>query len=370
MLIGLGLLTALSGCSVELSQQENYVPTPTNTIYNPDLDTSTTLPATDTPLPLANATTEDLDPRVDLYPGQYFVYWADDEAWIGSQNEIAVERWLFRGNLSPDGTKFAYSENQQIYIYDSLSDKVQEIEIDDFHILEMSDPTWSPDAGLLAFAASTIRIEEGVAIADEFPSIYIYSFEDERTYQVTDWPTFEVFPVWSPDGEYLAFAADVQHVSTYGNTSINQMDLFLVQTECLSNPTSCAQRIQPITNMGRSASATMPSWSADSESIAFRCAFMPVQEDDVLSDYQTDICTVNRDGTNLLNITNTPDINETRPVWSDVGSLLAYTAQSFQADQYEYDDDIYIVSIPDGTLLFHSNTVDTDERFQFWVLIE
>ena len=84
--------------------------------------------------------------------------------------------------------------------------------------------------------------------------------------------------------------------------------------------------VAPLTDL----EANGPAWSSDGRTIAFNCA--------------ADICAVNVDGSDLINLTNTPwpGISEANPIWSPDGEMIAFMRK---AGEYH---DIYVMNA-DGT---------------------
>jgi dipeptidyl aminopeptidase/acylaminoacyl peptidase len=310
------------------------------------------------------------DPREYLEAGTYFVYWSNGDLLVGSQTEIPITDWPQWGNLSPDGEVVVYAEDQHLFTFDMRSAAVHDITPKDINILEATDPTWSPDGQWIAFAASTIEIQDGTGVVDEFPSIFAHSLVDGQTYKLTHWPAVENYPEWSPDGSSLVFASDHLKVENLVGNFVNETDLFLMRTDCLIGQIDCQEGISVFVDTGEAGNASMPSWSADSRKIAFRCGHhsLIVSEDQV--PYQTDICVINVDGSGYINITNTSDINEFGPVWSPDSSFLAFTSHSYNAELYDYDDDIVIVSMPEGIQILNTDSDDNDEVFSFWFQVE
>jgi Tol biopolymer transport system component len=153
-------------------------------------------------------------------------------------------------------------------------------------------------------------------------------------------------PSWSPDGRRLAYITESDPIIGTGQIAIREVDGSTVLTGVraygfdmysapgvswspdgtriaygfnekiwVMNASSPYDPHQVVSRMSSS-----PSWSPDSEKIAF-AGFRPLS-----GDY--DIFTINADGTGETNITSTPSISETRPDWSPGGGRFAFLADS------------------------------------------
>ncbi len=108
--------------------------------------------------------------------------------------------------VSPDGSMIAFTltdynfnartSNTDIYVMNSDGSNIKRIttyEKDDY------DPVWSPDSKGIYF----------VSVRSGAPEIFLYSFTDNNTSQVTDISTGVDAPVISPNGNLIAFSTDV-----------------------------------------------------------------------------------------------------------------------------------------------------------------
>lgn len=110
---------------------------------------------------------------------------------------------------------------------------------------------------------------------------------------VTEEPWLVLDPTWSPDGERIAFAG-----SPGGPYGIYVLDV----------PTGNVELVPGTDEI----SVGHPTWSPDGSRIAFGAS---VNSADI-PDERWDIFSVHLDGTQLINLTDTPDYKETWPTWS------------------------------------------------------
>ena len=101
---------------------------------------------------------------------------------------------------------------------------------------------WSPDSKRLAF---TIQVPGMRNIPGVLNDIYIVDITGENLQQLTDHPAQDVYPAWSPDGQWIAFQSDRD-----GDMAIYLMEADRANPKWLAN--------------GR-----RPEWSLDSQQIAF-----------------------------------------------------------------------------------------------------
>jgi Tol biopolymer transport system component len=146
--------------------------------------------------------------------------------------------------------------------------------------------------------------------------IYVMEADGSGQHSLTSGPDHDGGPAWSPDGSKIAF---------YRNGQIWTMN---------ADGSDLAQVTSP---SGGGETDLNPSWSPDGTRIAFRRDFYHGGQ------FNSDVFTVNADGSYLANITQTEDINEVNPSWSPDGTKIAFSASR----QFSWFD-IYGIN-PDGT---------------------
>ncbi len=228
---------------------------------------------------------------------------------------------------SPDSTKIAYvseaSGNPDIAVISA--DGTNRISLttdpatDDF-------PAWSPDGARIAFASDR---------AGNHDLYTINSADGGNLIQVTSSDSIDIAPVWSPNGSKIAFI---------GSDTVNS-DIFIAQPD---------GTINKLTLGGKNSS---PVWSPDSKRIAYvgenpalsgKFDLFSVDASDVMNagkfalQYTTsgseirgltwspdgqwiafaakltgsfDIFAIRSSGINLVNLTNSPTVDDTLPVW-------------------------------------------------------
>jgi TolB protein len=152
---------------------------------------------------------------------------------------------------------------------------------------EDRDPAWSPDGNYIAFASNRAHNWD----------IYLLDLLSGALIRLTHDPGFDGNPSWSPDGRWIAFESYRR-----GN-----LDIYVMSTS--------GQQLRRITtdpapNYG-------PAWSPDSRAIAYT----------TFDDGSKDIYLYPLDGSGeIVNVTNSPDLDEDAPAWSPDGAQLAYVS--------------------------------------------
>ncbi|MDH3642525.1 MAG: hypothetical protein OES38_10545, partial [Gammaproteobacteria bacterium] len=100
-------------------------------------------------------------------------------------------RMIQNAQLSPDGTRLAFSAFTRLYVYDLVKDEHTAVIPDG---MQAYHPTWSPDGRELGF----------VSWHPEGGHVWrVRSNGRSRPKQLTDQPAYYTDPVWSPDGERI-----------------------------------------------------------------------------------------------------------------------------------------------------------------------
>lgn len=192
---------------------------------------------------------------------------------------------------SPDGTKIAFWSDRDagegLYVMNADgSDQTRIVNTSSIQRL-VESPNWSPDGTRIAFIGYNLNTNNEA-------DIFIVNVDGSNPIDITNTPTIsEVAPAWSRDGNKLAYvrvtSPDDSDIYTMNANGSNQTQLTGLSITGLGI----------ILGLGELKLA----WSPDGT----RLAFMDVGN-------SLDIFTVNADGSNRMNLTNTPD-NDTYPDW-------------------------------------------------------
>jgi hypothetical protein len=167
----------------------------------------------------------------------------------------------------------------------------------------LSAPAWSPDGSRLAV----------VSDRDGTSDIWVMGIDGSDPVNLTQHEAKDHAPAWSPDGEWIAFAS--VRDSPY-------WELYVMRADG-SDP----QRL----TWWEDASDLWPTWSPDGTRLAFASK----------RDGNWEIYSMDRDGSNLIRLTNHPD-DDTSPAWSPDGSRIA-----FESTREGYSE-IFVVPVGGG----------------------
>jgi Tol biopolymer transport system component len=139
-----------------------------------------------------------------------------------------------------------------------------------------------------------------------FATGYMYSYYVPQSAS-TPWR-----PAWSPDGKEIAFMGNAGNpliASPMGSGIVCSGDIYATTTD--------GSHIRRLTSTDGLGGDSHPTWSLDGKRIAF------VGRD---SEGGADIFSMDPDGSNISNLTNSPGQDEDYPEWSPDGSQIAYQA--------------------------------------------
>ena len=149
-----------------------------------------------------------------------------------------------------------------------------------------------------------------VSNRDGNEEIYIMNKDGSGQTNITNNPSDDDLPVWSPDGSHLAFVSD----------RTGELDIYVMNAD--------GSGLKDITS--NPADDTSPVWSSDGSQIAF------ISD----RDGHEEVYVANADGTQPLRLTNDPH-TKAEPSWSPDGKYIAFTYNNF--DNYNWD--VYSVNV-------------------------
>jgi len=189
--------------------------------------------------------------------------------------------------FSPDGTKIIfhsdYNSIDDIYIINADGSDFKQITKDDFYEGSLR---WSPDGSKIAFTSNR----------DGNYEIYIVNQDGSGLVRLTNDGANDWSPTWSPDGSKIAFTSNRD-----GN-----YEIYIINYD--------GSGLVRLTN--NYADDTDPDWSPDSSKIIFLS--------DRKDTFCEDIFSMNIDGTEQINLTNTDDIREMEFSISNDGTKIAF----------------------------------------------
>ena len=208
---------------------------------------------------------------------------------------------------SPDGKRIAFDSNRdgpfnwEIYVIDADGRNLQRLtnNPDDGGHPDDRYPSWSPDGKRIVFSARREgHVENKFAVTYE---IYVMDVDGGNQQRLTNNRNNELSPVWSPDGNRIAFSSDRK--GEWQNFEIYAMDVDGGNQQRLTN-----NRIFD----------WQPSWSPDGKRIVFMSD----------RDGNSEIYVMDADGGNLQNLTNNRD-SDGSPAWLNSPFSVAPAGKKF-----------------------------------------
>jgi len=172
------------------------------------------------------------------------------------------------------------------------------------------------------------------------------------------------WPVWSPDGKYVAYEEET-YASPPMSMTVPFADIALLAIPCQASATELCRRLK-LTDSSLAGEARKPSWSPDSQVLAYECSTTSYDEtssepQDILTITQ-DICIIGLNGSGFRKLTDTKDTFESYPLWSPVDNSLVFAGA---LSQYGFND-LYLLNVQTEEISNLTNTSDLSEIPLFW----
>ena len=206
---------------------------------------------------------------------------------------------------SPDASRIAYAAGGEIAVMNANGSGRDTLTNDGF---PDSEPAWSPDGSRVAF----------VSFRSSQTDIWLINANGTGQTQLTTTAVSERDPTWSPDGSRIAFQQGG--------------DIWVLDVASPGSPTKLT------TNPHADG---YPTWSPDGSKIAFVATDEP-GDGQGGADHAYEIFTMNPDGSGLTRIT-FDDFFDLQPAWSPDGSTLVYVTFGFGTP------DLFTVKVAGGT---------------------
>lgn len=227
--------------------------------------------------------------------------------------------------FSPDGAKIAFDRrvSTQVDIFVTNSDGTNPVAVtSNTGTITNADPSWSPDGTKLAFVSDRggqRKLEIWVVSVDGSGLVQLTSNVQMGADSFGPIYSSDLSPSWSPDGSRIAFSSN--------RDGLSSSEIYVVNADG-SNPTR-------LTSANRN---HYPTWSPDSQKIAFYRQ----------GGSNNGINIMNRDGTNVINVTN----DGVLPAWSPDGTRFAF--QRFDAGN-NFKATLYLINVNGTNLIKITN---------------
>ena len=223
---------------------------------------------------------------------------------------------------SPDGTKIAFTSdrdgNPEVYVMNE--DGSDQIRLT-FNSDRDQRPSWSPDGQKIAFASNR----------DGNWEIYTMNADGSDQTRLTNEPARDRWACWSPDGRRIVFESDRNF----------DMEVYVMEADG-SNPVNLTNNAPVNEAFGL---VPLPRSALDLDEIPYRIVFESYRETEGKENWE--ICLIDADGSNLINLTNTPEIDEVYPHASPDGRRVCFEAIEGE-EKESRSRNVYTMNI-DGT---------------------
>ncbi|MDH3620780.1 MAG: PDZ domain-containing protein [Gammaproteobacteria bacterium] len=183
------------------------------------------VPATQGPVRNLTRTPETREIDASWSPdGKQLAYLSDAsgeyEIWVrpvggGDARRVTKDgaTWRFAPAWSPDSSKLIFGDtNQRLNVVDVKSGRVSVIDSSVHN--DITDYSWAPDSRFVTYVKND---DLGTG------SVWVYSFGNKRSYQVTSNMTDESEPVFDPQGRYLYFLSSRDQDLQFSSIEFNYM---------------------------------------------------------------------------------------------------------------------------------------------------
>jgi Tol biopolymer transport system component len=202
---------------------------------------------------------------------------------------------------SPDGKKIAFASdrdgNMQLYTMNVDGSNKMRLTFSNGHEV---NPIWSSDSSKIAFDTNR----------DGNYNIYTMNTDGSHQIRLTNHPGDDWSPSWSPDGKKIAFTSDRDFYS-----EIYVMD---------ANGTNITNLSNNGPEIGPLVVGPLPRSEMDLRQIPFKIVFQAEREQD--GKKNKELFLIDPDGSNQINLTNTPEIDEEVPHASPDGHMICFMA--------------------------------------------
>lgn len=262
----------------------------------------------------------------------YEIFVMDLDGNIEQLTDNDVDDW--GAGWSPDHSQIAFRSQREgvtrIFVMNADGSNVEAVSPANLYAGDWGRtgiPAWSPNGNEIAFEAIDMNSSQL-----DF-NIFVVNLRSGATEQITNHPSNDWHPDYSPDGEHIAFAREDYHSDCYDSCDIYVMD---------------ADGSNTVRYTYSKGMDVFPQWSPDGSQILFHSERTGNSE----------IFVMNADGSEQHNLTNSPTLERVAR-WSSDGNNIIFRSER------DGDSDLYVINLNTGeTTLKTENTLD--DRFPDW----
>jgi Tol biopolymer transport system component len=202
---------------------------------------------------------------------------------------------------SPDGSKIAFVSDTQIFVMNADGSGRRQVTTSP---TTKTDPTWSADGTRIAYVANSFDVDGQTDL-----EIWAIGADGIARTQLTSNAFSDTQPAWSPLGNRIAFVSN-RTGDTDRNVYVMNSNGTDQQSVTPNSPPSCSSNCY----QGHDDD---PSWSPDGSKIAY------IHGDGPTGGGLPDIWTMDPNGDNRINVSNSNTVSYAQPAWSPRGDRFA-----------------------------------------------
>jgi tricorn protease len=149
--------------------------------------------------------------------GEYQLVIADQYGKNKKTIKLDKPTFFYTPAWSPDSQQISFSDAaRNLWLLDCKTEKVRLIDNEGFtHPERVIAPVWSPDSKWIAYVKR---------LKNQYKAIFLYSLEQNKSFQFTDGLSDCVSPAWNADGKYLYFLASTNFGLNVGWSDMSSRD--------------------------------------------------------------------------------------------------------------------------------------------------